>query len=114
MGRHSGWSTLLVTHDGDSPSLHGIWAGDCNCTLPVEQQIYKPLPGGRAAVLIMNHSAVPLQSVGVNLALIPGLTCVPGSCAVRDVWAHASRASATGTLPVPELLSHDVAYFLVG
>ena len=27
-----------------------IWAGDPNCTLPVEQQMYKPLPGGGAAV----------------------------------------------------------------
>ena len=25
-----------------------IWAGDPNCTLPVEQQMYKPLPGGGA------------------------------------------------------------------
>jgi hypothetical protein len=96
------------------PHCTWIWAGDSNCTLPVEQQIYKPLPGGRAAILVMNHGGETLQSAGVSLERIPGLACAPGPCAVRDVWAHAARAQATGTLPVPALLSHDVAYFVLG
>jgi hypothetical protein len=96
------------------PHCTWIWAGDRNCSLPVEQQMFKPLPGGRAAVLVMNHGDGPLQSAGVVLTRIPGLACAPGPCAVRDLWAHAARADATGTLPVPMLASHDVAYYVVG
>jgi hypothetical protein len=39
----------LLTQSTDTVVLQHcawIWAGDPNCTLPVEQQLYKPLPGG--------------------------------------------------------------------
>ena len=90
-----------------------IWAGDPNCTLPVEQQIYKPLPGGAAAVLVMNHGESTLASNGVKLASVPGLACSPGPCRVRDVNAHADLSPATGTLVVPPLDSHDVFYVVL-
>jgi hypothetical protein len=90
-----------------------IWAGDPNCTLPVEQQIYKPLPGGAAAVLVMNHGDGTLASNGVKLASVPGLACSPGPCRVRDVNAHADLGPASGTLAVPPLDSHDVFYVVL-
>ena len=90
-----------------------IWAGDPNCTLPIEQQIYKPLPDGAAAVLVMNHGEGALASPGVKLASVPGLACAPGPCHVRDVNAHADLGSVSDTLPVPTLASHDVFYVVL-
>jgi hypothetical protein len=89
-----------------------IWAGDPNCTLPVEQQMYKPLADGAAAVLVMNHGFSPITTA-VNLSAVPGLACAPGPCAVRDLWAHADIGPFTNAIPVSALASHDVAYFRI-
>jgi hypothetical protein len=90
-----------------------IWAGDNNCTLPVIQQIYKPLPNGSAAVLFMNHGNDELVNTSVNLTLIPNLACSPGPCTVRDINAHVDLGIFTNSVPVKSLASHDVFFFKV-
>ena len=105
----------LVHESADSVTLQHcvwIWAGDRNCTLPAEQQMYKPLPGGAAAVLVMNHGE-GARSTQVNLTAVPGLACAPGPCRVRDIWLGQDLAPATGAVPVSALPSHDVAYFII-
>ncbi len=71
------------------------------CTVPRWEVWAKPLPGGAAAVLILNHdNAGEAAAVAVPLAAVPGLVCgaAGGPCAVRDVWAHADNGTATGEL----------------
>lgn len=75
--------------------------------------MYKPLPGGAAAVLVMNHGFSTIAATSVNLSAVPGLACAPGPCAARDLWLHADIGSFTGAIPVSGLASHDVAYFYV-
>ena len=106
----------LVSESADTVVLQHcawLWAGDPNCTLPVEQIYYKPMPGGVAAVLVANHGAVA-RSTAVALASVPGLACAPGPCAVRDVNAHVDLPPATGSIAIPALASHDVAFFVIG
>lgn len=60
--------------------------------MPAWEVWSKPLPGGSAAVLILNHGPVG-SSVNVSVAWadVPGLerSCGgAGGCAVRDVYAH--------------------------
>jgi hypothetical protein len=75
--------------------------------------MYKPLPQGSAAVLVMNHGTLPIASTSVNLSAVPGLACAPGPCKVRDLWAHADLGLFTGVIPVTGIASHDVAYFTI-
>lgn len=105
----------LLTQSTDTVVLQHcawIWAGDPNCTLPVEQQLYKPLPGGGAAVLVMNHGQ-GVRNTLVNLTAIPGLACAPGPCSVRDIWAGKDLPPVTRQLLVNDVQSHDVAYFIL-
>ena len=89
-----------------------IWAGASNCTIPAMQIFAKPLPGGRAAVVVANHGVVP-SAAAVDLAKVPGTTCGTGPCAVRDVHAHKDLGSFTGTVPVAALASHDSAFLVI-
>ncbi len=99
-------TTVLLEH------CAWIWAGDPNCTLPIWQTMYKPLPNGTAAVLVMNHAFVNV-STAVEFSNIPTLACAPGPCAVRDIIAHQDLGSFTGSVPVDDLVSHDVRYFVI-
>ena len=79
----------------------------------------KPLPGGGAAVLVLNHDAeATAPPMSVDLTVVPGLACGrladEAPCTVRDVWAHASRGTAAGgLLPVPALAPHDSTFLVL-
>ena len=106
----------LVSESSDTVVLQHcawLWAGDPNCTLPIEQVYAKPLPGSKVAVLVANHGAAA-RSTSIALASVPGLACAPGPCAVRDINAHADLPPATGSIAIPALASHDVAFFVLG
>lgn len=89
------------------------WAGDQNFSMPVTQTWWKPLPGGQAAVLVINHGNVPLDA-NVSLAAIPGLACAasPAGCAVKDVWTG-QTSTYSGTVPIAALPSHDTAFLWI-
>jgi alpha-galactosidase len=91
-----------------------IWAGDGNCTLPEWQQMAKPLPNGAAAVVVANHG-FGVVNTAINMSAVPGLACAAGggSCAVRDVHAHADLGRFTGSVPVSALASHDSVFFVL-
>ena len=101
-------------HRAPSPTPRAVWAGDGNCTLPLWQQIAKPLPQGSAAVVVANHGFGTV-STSVNLTSVPGLACAAGggSCAGRDVHAHADLGRFTGSFPVANLASHDSVFIVV-
>ena len=79
------------------------------CSAPEWEVYAKPLPGGGAAVLVMNHghTGAANVSVSVPLASIPSLACSGSSCHVRDVYAHADAGTVSGTFSVPSLAAHD-------
>ena len=55
----------------------------------------KPLPGGAAALLVINSNQSHSQNVSVQLSAVFGLT---GAVRVRDVWAHTDNGTARGAL----------------
>ena len=79
------------------------------CSAPAWEVYAKPLPGGAAAVLVLNHAAGgAAANVTVPLAAVPGLApCGAGGCRARDVYAHADAGSVTGSLAVLNLPAHD-------
>ena len=103
---HESNETVTLLH------CNWIWAGDSNCTVPVEQQVYKPLPNGAVAVLVANHGSVPLIT-GIDIRNISGLSCAPGPCHVREVNAHQTIGPFTNVVPVVNLQPHDVAFALI-
>ena len=81
------------------------------CAAPAWEVWSKPLPGGGAALLVLNHAAAAPVDVTVDLASVPRLACgVSGACRVRDVWAHADAGAATGTFVAKAVGSHDSVF----
>jgi alpha-galactosidase len=78
-------------------------------SVPASAQYYKPMGGGKIAVLLMN-SDTATASLTLNLADVPGLTCK--KCDVRDVWAMKDLGSFTGTVSA-SVDSHDAAFFTI-
>jgi alpha-galactosidase len=78
-----------------------------NCTFPSQQYLYKPLPGGDIAVLLMNN-AVAAADLVLPLHTIPGWS--GGGAAVRDIWAHATNPPVRGTLEA-HVGPRDSAFF---
>ena len=76
------------------------------CSAPAWEAYAKPLSGGGVAVLVLNHAdgSAPVN-VTLPLATLPGLAC--STCRVRDVYAHADAGTATGSLAVTNLPTHD-------
>ncbi len=70
------------------------------CHLPSWEVYSKPLVGGGAAILILNHDGTGTAiNVTVDLNTVPGLNCgsqTTSPCAVRDLWAHAAAGTAQG------------------
>ena len=90
-----------------------LWDGDQNCTLPVTQSWYKPLPNGDAAVFIANHG-FDSPSVTVNFSDVPGLLCAAtGTCDVFDIWAQAGVGEHTGFYSVLSLESHNSVFLRI-
>lgn len=84
------------------------------CSAPSWEVFSKPLPGsdlpnGSAALLVLNHGAMPVD-VTVTLADVPTLDCGTRGCAVRDIWNHSNAGSVVSTWTVQQLASHDSAF----
>lgn len=73
------------------------------------QQLYKPVGGGKIAVLVMN-SAAATQSIDVDFSKVPGLGCT--SCNVRDLWAQKDLGSFKSTYSA-SVDSHDAAFLVI-
>jgi len=77
--------------------------------VPSWQFFYKPLPGGKVAVLLMNHAGWD-EDFTLYTHDVPGIECHP--CRVRDVWARSDRDDVEGELKT-RVTSHDSAFFVL-
>ena len=85
----------------------GWWLA--NCSWPSQQYLYKPLPGGDVALLLMNNGVAAVD-LAVAFANVPGVA--PGaSFRVRDVWAHADLGVSVGSLTARAVEPRDSAFF---
>lgn len=77
---------------------------------PSFQYLYKPMPGGKTAVLLMNSgdSAADLE---FDFKDVPGLSCT--SCHIRDIWAQKDAGVATNSYVAKSVGSHDCAFFIL-
>lgn len=107
-------NTLVLQHC--SPT----WAGDKNCSVPLSQSWFKPLPGGAVALFIANNDFNIALSINIPLSSIPNVdTILPcsvggGSCNVFDVWQQAPASSVSGSYTATNLASHDSVYVVLG
>lgn len=76
--------------------------------VPSWQYFYKPLGGGKVAVLLMNHDS-HRQKLLLNFTDVPGGTCT--TCRVRDVWIHKDLGDMDGLSL--ELDKHDSAFLVL-
>lgn len=109
---HSGSPFKQAAHTIALPGLSnvdGTWLWE-SASVPSWQYFYKPLGGGRAAVLMINHDA-KAQELTLDPHDIPGLVC-SGVCTVRDVWAHQDLPAIQGTL-ARSIASHDSAFLVL-
>ena len=96
------------------------WAGDKNCTVPISQSWYKPLPNNAVALFISNNDVNVADAITIPLSSIPnGNVILPcsiggGSCAVFDVWQQAPVPSVTGSFTTNALASHDSVFVVLG
>eukprot|EP00931_Biecheleriopsis_adriatica_P102882 TRINITY_DN77790_c0_g1_i1.p1 TRINITY_DN77790_c0_g1~~TRINITY_DN77790_c0_g1_i1.p1 ORF type:complete len:457 (+),score=78.45 TRINITY_DN77790_c0_g1_i1:29-1372(+) len=72
--------------------------------VPSWQYFYKPLPGGKVAVLLMNHDS-KTQDLLLEFKDVPGLKCE--KCAVRCLYAHKDLGVFDGSFTAKEITSHD-------
>jgi hypothetical protein len=87
------------------------------CAVAAWQALAKPLPGGRAAVLVLNHGEGAASGIRLALGGVAGLACGgagEAACKVRDVWAHADGGIAKDELAVPDVASHDSVFYVLG
>ena len=78
-----------------------------NCSFPSQQWLHKPLPGGDAALLLMNNG-VAAADFAVPLSALPGWTAAAAT--TRDIWAHADLGTATGMVTVKAVGPRDSAF----
>jgi|TARA_B110000208_G_C11647732_1_gene386874 hypothetical protein len=74
------------------------------------QKLYKPVGGGKVAVLLMN-SDTATQTLEADFSKVPGLTCT--SCPVRDIWNHKDLGTAKGSWS-GKVDGHDAAFLVIG
>jgi hypothetical protein len=91
------------------------WAGDKNCTVPVSQSWFKPLPNGAVALFITNNALDANASVSVPFSAFPAgtLGCAQAACNVYDIWLQAAAGSASGSFGVSALAPHDSAFVIL-
>jgi len=78
--------------------------------VPSWQFFYKPLPGGRVAVFLMNHAGW-VEDFVLNAHEVPNFHCRP--CSVRDVWARRDRPDFQAGLLRVRVASRDSAFFVL-
>lgn len=83
------------------------------CSIEAWEVFAKPLPGGGAALLLLNHNdaGAPPLPLSIDLAAVAGLRCA-GGCAVRDVWAHAALAPVTDSFAA-SVKGHDSVFVVL-
>ena len=79
-------------------------------TAAAYQKLYKPVGGGKVAVLLMN-SDTATHTMQANFSKVPGLSCT--SCPVRDIWNHKDLGTASGSWSGP-VGGHDAAFLVIG
>lgn len=72
---------------------------------------HKPLPGGAAAVLLVNNAGSP-SDVSVELSLL-NLACLGTGCVARDIWAHTDLGPVKGAFTAKGLGPHASAFIVV-
>jgi len=106
----------LLAHTEETIMLYHCDWKDSNCTLPVSQQWWKPLPNNAAAVIVLNNGNSTL-STAVQFSLFPAsvLTCASATdgCNVRDAWQHSDVGKFVGSVPVI-VPSHDSKLLVIG
>jgi hypothetical protein len=112
-----GSGTLLVEATTNVTFPYCGFVYTSGCSVAAWQVWSKPLPGGAAALLLLNHGPAPIANVSVDLSSVTGLDCGydnKGACQVRDLWAHAAAGSAQGgSLLFPATGSHDSTFFVL-
>lgn len=86
------------------------WVSD-TCSFPAWQMLYKPLPNGQTAIMIINSDTVT-TSLTVDWSQVPGLTA-GAAYKVRDLYAHADLGVFTGSYTAVGLTPHDSAFIVV-
>jgi hypothetical protein len=115
---NAAWAGAPGTRIAGNASANTTWT-PCGwlpeCSVPVWEVWSKPLPGGSAAVLFLNHGAVGSSAdVPVTWAGVPGLgACGTGGCAVRDVYGHRDLGRFTGGFVASALAAHDSVFITV-
>jgi alpha-galactosidase len=78
-------------------------------TAPSWEYYYKPLGGGKTAVLLMNHGDSSAE-LSLSFGDIPGVSC--SKCSLRDIWNHKELGSFSSTYSTT-VASHDAAFLVV-
>jgi alpha-galactosidase len=108
---YSGFSGTIFKSSNVSISFSPCtWVQD-ECSFPTWHYLYKPLPNGATAVLLMNN-ALDTTSLTVQWGDVPGLTA-GATYNVRDLYAHADLGQFAGQYTAVGLTPHDSAMLLL-
>jgi len=102
---HSGSPFKSSSATVDLHDYHDIVKG-----IPQWQFFYKPVGGGRIAVLLMNHGTTALDLV-LNFKDVPGL--VSQKCSVRCLYMHTDLGEHEGNFTARAVPSHDSRMFML-
>ncbi len=102
----AGFSGSVFAEASGEPALHFKEGGSVGAW----QFWYKPVGGGKVAVLMMNHAATP-ATLSLPLATVPGVGSST-SFAVRDIWAQKDLGVMSNNYTVT-LNTHDAAFLMI-
>ena len=77
---------------------------------------YKPLPGDRMAVLLMNTDDNNAHDLTFNLPDVPGIRCARDGnspCLIRDLNTRKDLGNFTGSYTASQVGSHDAVFLLL-
>lgn len=94
------------------------WAQDLNCSVPITQAWYKPLPTQAFALFLVNNHPTQNNTASVHLSNLPGVECGLPSlppCAVYDIWQQQEVAPVglVGGVFTATLGPHDSAFVVL-
>lgn len=110
---YAGFSGTLFADAGNNDNrtfTPCTWITD-TCSFPAWQMLYKPLPGGQTAIMIINSDSVT-TTLSVEFGNVPGLQA-GASYQVRDLYAHTDLGVFTGSYTALGLTPHDSAFIVV-
>ena len=82
------------------------------CTFATWQVWSKPLPGGAAAVLLVNNGR-ETADVTVEFAMLGVACATSGACRARDLWGHADLGAVGASFTAKALTPHDSMFLVV-